>query len=422
MKRTRRSTLWIAPILISFASLCAGTPQSVPAEQKASAAKTDPFVTGPPLTLDQVRRLLHEDAIPMRRRKEAIQNRGVSFSLSPQTLEALKAAGATGEILDLIEIKAPPGAVAAITVAPPRELHGGLAIKCQPAECDVSLNGIPRGSSDGGVMELAGLTPGRWVVDVTKDGYIGRQSLVNIEADKTASIAAVLDPTHPTQEALGAELLQKVVDALGGETGLGELAFVQAAGSTTIAREGASVRWTVLMRNRPDRALFQARAGSVLHEVVFQGNEFMASKNLKGQDAMELPTDFGYIRDNQLPALITRLQNSRYKLTAPHTPPVAAEEFDLLAESNTEKIAIKLDSALRPEKVRITSDSGAGSVTIIYDDYTQSGHTSFPKTMQIKPDGRARGIDVRFDNVELDSNLKDTEYKIRGKALPMLLN
>ncbi len=422
MRRTSRSARWIAASWLALAPFCFGNPQTAAADQKAAHARAaDPFLSGPPLTLDQVRRLLHEDAIPLHRRKEAIQNRGVSFSVSPQTLETLKEAGATPEILDLIQSKAPPAVVAA--VAPPkRELRGRLVVKCEPAECNVSLNGIARGSSDGGIMELAGLTAGKWVVDVSKDGYLSHQSVVNVDPDQTASIAASLDPSHSTEETLGANLFQKMIDALGGEAGLAELASVQAAGSTTIARDGASVRWTVLMRNRPDRALFQARAGAILHEVGFVGNEFTASKKLKGEDAMELPTDFGYIRDNQLPALITRLRNPQYKLIAKHALPVQGEEFQLFAETTAEKIAIGLDSASRPQRVRITTEAGVGSLTVTYDDYLADGHTFFPKTMEIKPDGRARGIDVRFDNVELHTDLKDSDYKLHGKALPMLAN
>ena len=271
-------------------------------------------------------------------------------------------------------------------------------------------------------MELAGIPAGRWAVDVSKDGYISRQNMVSVEADKTARLTTVLDPSSATQEALGAALFQKVVEALGGEAGLKQLASVQATGSTTIARDGNSVRWTLLMRNRPDRALFQARAGAILHEVGFVGNKFMASKNLKGQDAMELPTDFGFIRDNQVPALIARLRNPRYKLVAKRTVPASGEEFHLFAEANTEKIAIGLDSELRPQRVRITTETGVGSATITYDDYFNDGNAPYPKTMRIKPDNRTRGIEVRFDTVELNTNLKDGDYKLRGKPLPGLIN
>ena len=176
------------------------------------------------------------------------------------------------------------------------------------------------------------------------------------------------------------------------------------------------------MRNRPERALFQARAGSILHEVAFIGNEFMASKNLKGEEAMELPTDFGFIRDNQLPALIARLRNPRYKLMAKHADPVTDEEFQLFAEAGTEKIAIGLDKDLRPQRVRITTETGIGSATITYDDYFNESNAPYPKTMRIKPDSRMRGIEVRFDTVELDANFKDSDYKVRGKPLAILVN
>jgi hypothetical protein len=426
MKRTSRSLLWIALSLAAAATIGSEITQPAYGEQKPAPPKktSDPFLSGPPLTLDQVRRLLQEDAIPPRRRKEAIQNRGVAFTISPETIDKLKAAGATGEILELLQNKARPAvAISAPTVAPKQyEELGSLAVTCDPAECEISLNGRPRGSTQGGVMELAGIPAGRWAVDVSKDGYISRQNMVSVEADKTARLTTVLDPSSATQEALGAALFQKVVEALGGEAGLKQLASVQATGSTTIARDGNSVRWTLLMRNRPDRALFQARAGAILHEVGFAGNEFMASKNLKGQDAMELPTDFGFIRDNQLPALIARLRNSRYKLVAKHTMPVSGEEFHLFAEAGTEKIAIGLDAALRPQRVRITTETGVGSATITYDDYFNDGNAPYPKTMRIKPDGRTRGIEVRFDTVELNTNLKDGDYKLHGKPLPGLIN
>lgn len=419
---------WITLILGTAASAYCAAPQGAVAENKsASGKKTDPFVSGPPLTLEQVQRLLRQDAIPLRRRKEAIENRGVSFTMSRETIEKLKTAGATEDILDLIESTIHPHpAVAAVPAssapATPPAPRGALTISCEPAECDVSLNGTARGSSDRGVMELAGITPGKWVVDISKDGFVSRQNEVIIEANKTASISAVLEATRTTQESIGAELLQKVVDALGGEAGLKALATVQATGSTTISREGNSVRWTVLMRNRPDRALFQARAGAIWHEIGFLGNEFMASKNLKGQDAMELPTDFGLIRDYQLVALIMRVRSPRYKLVAKHAAPVAGEEYHLFAEATTEKIAIGLDGKLHPQRARVSTETGVGSATVVYDDYFNSGDTWYPKSMQIKPDGRARGIEVRFDTVELDANLKDNDYRLRGKALPGLIN
>lgn len=414
--------LWIIPVAILAALPGVASCQTSASEQKAPANKksSSSFLNGPPFTLEQLQRLLREDVIPMRRRREAIENRGVDFAITPDIVKKLKAEGATSEILEFLQRNEQP-AVVSVTIPKP-EPTGRLTISCEPAECDVSLNGAERGSSDGGVMELAGLRPGKWMVDISKQGYVSVQRAVTIEPDQVAAVSAALDPTRATEEVLGAELFEKIVNGLGGEAGLSELASVQASGSTTIARDGSSVRWTVLMRNRPDRALFQARAGAILHEVGFTGNEFMASKNLKGEDAMELPTDFGFIRDNQLAALITRLRNPRFKLMAKHARPIAGEEFPLIAESPTETISIGLDDQLRPQKVRITTETGVGSALITYDDYFTSGNAAYPKTMLIKPDGRTHGIEVRFDVVELNSSLKDSDYKLRGKPLPNLAN
>src|SRR5580704_106334 len=274
------------------------------------------------------------------------------------------------------------------------------------------------GPTAGGKLEVAGLTPGNWTVEFTKEGFASRQNIVMVEPAKSTALAATLDPDKAAREAFGRQIFQKMIHALGGDDGLKTLSSVQATGSTTLwGHGGTSVRWTLLMRNRTDRALFQAKAGAILHEVMFDGSQFKASKNLKGDEALQLPTDFGMIRDNQLPALIARLQGANYKLVANHPDPVAGEDYSILAESGTEKISIGLDADLRPQRVKIATDTGIGSVLITYADYSQNGNSFYPKTMLIKPEGEQQGIEVRFDKVELNPNLKDVDYRLRGKLL-----
>jgi hypothetical protein len=382
---------------------------------------TDPFLTGDPFTLDQVLVLLKQDSIPMRRRKEAIENRGVSFALSADTLGKLESAGASDDILDLIKSKAKPAA--APPVAPKPVAKGMLSMTCAPAECQVSLNGTSIGSTAGGKLEVAGLTPGNWVVDFAKEGYIGHQLTVAVEPAKSAIATASLDPDRAAREAFGKQIFQKMIQAVGGDDAVRILSSVEAVGSTTLwGHDGSSVRWTLVMRNRTDRALFQAKAGRILHEVMFEGSEFKASKNLKGDEALQLPTDFGMIRDNQLPALIARLQSANYKLSANSPDPVAGEEFSILAESGTDKVSIGLDSDMRPQRIKIVNAAGIGSALITYNDYIKNGNAFYPKTILIKPDGQTQGIEVRFDKVELNPNLKDTDYRLRGKALPEIEN
>lgn len=419
MKRATRSILWTAAILVA-APTCFAEPQTVALEHKPPRPKRndDPFLTGAPFTFDQVLRLFGEDAIPLHRRQQAIQSRGVDFAWSSDKVDKLKAAGANTETLDLIKSRAKVAVV--VPQAPPKPPpSGAVAIACAPAECDVILNGTPRGSTQGGTLELAQIPPGKLTIDFKKTGYIGTQSVVIVEADRTLPVSATLDPTHATQEALGADLFQKVVQAVGGADGVQQLSSTQASGSLSIwGTDGKAARWTLLMRNRPDRALFQARAGGgILHEVSFAGNEYRASKNLKGPDALELPTDLGFIRDYQLAALLTKLSDPQYKLLASHPLPAAGEEFSLYAEGASEKFSIALDSELRPQRVRITTATGVGSVLLIYGDYLKKEKAAYPKALQIKPDGRQQGIDVRFDTVELNPKLNDLDYKMKGKPL-----
>ncbi len=416
MRRAIRLLLCLAASLPPFA---VSPLAAAPGGHKAASAKkpADPFLSGEPFTLDQVLRLLKEDAIPPRRRKEASESRGVDFALSADTLAKLHAAGATDEILEVIKDKAKTTA-AAPPPAPKPSPKGSLSVTCAPSECQVSLNGTSIGSTASGTLQATGLTPGNWVVDFTKDGYIGHQVTVAVEANKVAAVSASLSPSPTTLQAYGTHLLSKVVQAFGGDDGVKTLGYVEANGSLTVwDRDGHSVRWTLLMRNWPDKALFQVKAGKLMHEVLFEGSEFKASKNLKGDEALTLPTDFGTIRDHQLSVLLTLLQKPDFKLSASHSDPVPGEDFSLFAESGTEKISIGLNADFRPERVKIATDTGIGSALVTYSDYVQSGSSFYPKSMKVKPEGKEQGVEVHFDTAQLSPNLKDSDFKLKGRPL-----
>src|SRR6202034_4422357 len=113
MRRLMLPAVWAA-VFVSAVTAVPGF--AAPSDQKPAHGKkpSDPFLTGDPFTLDQVLMLLKQDAIPMRRRKEAIENRGIAFALSSDTLAKLQSAGATDEILDVIKSKAKPAAAAPV--------------------------------------------------------------------------------------------------------------------------------------------------------------------------------------------------------------------------------------------------------------------------------------------------------------------
>lgn len=425
MRPSNRSILLRAALLaalpVCFAPRIAAEDPK-PASAPHSKKSEDTFVNGTPLTFEQVLKFAGQDAIPLHRRKEAILNRGVDFSLSSDQADRLKAAGASDEILKAIRSKAKPMVAVALPPPPKKDPMGTVLLTCAPAECDISLDGTAIGPTLEGRLELK-KKPGRLVIDFNEKGYIGHQATVAVEADRSIPVSAVLEPSRATLEAFGADLLKKVVQAVAGQDGLRELTTVQATGSLTVwSNGGSSVRWTLFMRNNPDRALFQAKAGAILHEVAFNGSEFTASKNLKGQDALDLPTDLGFIRDYQVSAVLARVSNPQFKIVANHPAPSPDEEYPLVAENGTEKISIALDSNLRPQKVRISTATGVGSALISYSDYFKGEKAFYPKTVQIKPDGSPHGIDVRFDTVDLSPKLNAADYKLRGKPLVNLGN
>ena len=423
MRRNILSTLWFSTLWMAV--LLAATAAAVSAQPVARAAhagKTgDSFLSGAPFTLEQVMRIIGQDAIPLRRRKEAIENRGVDFSMSAAAVARLKAAGATEDMLDLIQSKAKPLPPPPASPKPPAQ--GSVSITCAPAECEVALNGEARGATNNGALELSGITPGSYAIDLTRSGYVTRQNTLTVEAGKTATVSATLDPTRETLESFGTALFQKMLQALGGEAAMNELSTIQAAGSATVlTSDGRSIRWTLRMRTRGDKALFQATAGAVTHEVLFTGSEFAASKSLKGQDALELPTAFGFIRDNRVTALISRLDTQHYKILAADAEPASGTEYALTAESGTDKISIGLDGDLRPQRIHITTETGMGSLLITYSGYSQVGQAWFPKSMQVKPDGQQRGVEVHFDSVDPDTKSKDSDLKLKGKLFSNFYN
>src|SRR5580658_9246656 len=156
MRHKILSCIWPVALLAALA----GIPQAGGAAtdpKPGHGKKADPFLSGDPFTLDQVLLLLKQDAIPLRRRKEAIENRGIAFALSSDTLAKLESAGAPDEILDVIKSKGKAANVA--PVASKTVAKGTLNFTCAPAECQVSLNGTSIGPTSGGTLEATGLTP-----------------------------------------------------------------------------------------------------------------------------------------------------------------------------------------------------------------------------------------------------------------------
>jgi hypothetical protein len=213
-------------------------PQGVPANQKA--AEQDPFLSGPRLSLE---RILGAVDVPPERLSTAIRNRGLTFEATPQNIESLKRAGLSEKVIDAVRkaapYKPPPP-------PPPPPLVGSIALKCSPAECNVNIDGKPKGSTTGGALAIRELPPGEIVVDFERDGYIGQQKTIAIEAGKDVSAEAALEPSEATKGQFGTDLLSMAVQALGGDAGLKDVGSLSASGAVVLwNKEGQRSDWTL---------------------------------------------------------------------------------------------------------------------------------------------------------------------------------
>src|SRR5262245_22907868 len=111
--------------------------------EKGTPQRIDPFLdpASGPITLPKLLELLQrikEDIETEGRILRAIDSRGVSFPMTAENVEQIKAAGGSSRLLDLIRRKAPSPP---LNLIPKEEPKGSLTLQCRPAECEISIQG-----------------------------------------------------------------------------------------------------------------------------------------------------------------------------------------------------------------------------------------------------------------------------------------
>jgi hypothetical protein len=283
-----------------------------------------------------------------------VQNRGVDFSVSPEIIQSLESAGAAPDLLDLIIRRAKP--------AP---------------------------------SEPVSKVPTDHVVPAANVGRI-------LPAD-----APPVTPALP-RSAPGDDLFTQMLRALGGAGAVPESLLIQAEGSMTVwSPSGVAKRWNLLFRAKPGRALFQLRGGGAFQEVAFEGSRFQTGKAVDGG---ELPAACALLLEHQIANLVARLNTPKFRIVARPR----AGGGTLTAESGAETVDVTLDPDLRPAMVRYTGPTGLGAAVVTYADYVPAGNVFYPQSMRIKPDSSPQGVEVRFDKIELNPRLGESDYSLSG--------
>jgi hypothetical protein len=396
-------------------------PQSVTANQKA--AEQDPFLSGSRLSLE---RILGAVDVPPERLSTAIRNRGLTFEATPQNIESLKRAGLSEKVIDAVRkaapYKPPPP-------PPPPPLVGSIALKCSPAECNVNIDGKPKGSTTGGALAIRELPPGDIVVDFERDGYIGQQKTIAIEAGKDVSAEAALEPSEATKGQFGTDLLSMAVQALGGDAGLKDVGSLSASGAVVLwNKEGQRSDWTLnALVKLPDMALFDLEGSVANFWLALVGDKYKSGgdrKKLGGLlgagssdknrslQAGEFDSSLRIFRDYQLSALVARMRTKAFRLSAPSLDADDKGELHLKAAGNAEAYELTLGSDKLPARATYESELGLGSGTeIVYSNYKDAGKGKYPLTMAIKlPDAPHHGMEVQFENAMPAPDLKEKDF------------
>lgn len=376
--------------------------------QKKKASKEDTFLSGPPFTLNDI--VTRVGIIADHRLSAAVSRRGIAFTPTQADYDRLKSVGASQELIAAVTAKAPPP-----PKAPPKpEVAGPVELECAPAECDIAVNGQSRGSTHDGKIELAGLPPGNVFVDFRRDGYVGQQVTLALEAGKGDSRSVKLEPTNATKQALGRQLFSAMASKLGGPDALRKSTLVEAEGSAILFSSGQRTEWNVTARLKlPLLASVEINGAGLKWRTSIKGSESKSdgAGKLKGSAvALDMEKLVRLYRDYQPAALVQRLNEMR--LFAPSLTPNEAGRVIFHAATDTESWRVALTQDATPVIVIYTSASGLGSgLEVVYSEYAAVSNVWYPKSMAIKFSDQAQhGMELHFADVHFPANLPDKEF------------
>jgi hypothetical protein len=180
---------------------------------------------------------------------------------------------------------------------------------------------------------------------------------------------------------------------------------------------GRCIVWSVVAWfQREHAARFELSRLREKYVLSSAGRGFSWNRNFRGDEAGEVEEGMRTIGEAQLPALMERLADPGLIMTAPDFIPGREGKATFRAESKSQNYLVTLDSANRPSEIIIEPAGQSPSRRIVYSDYADLSGSLYPKTMQIVlPDG-ARGIEARFDSVQIGA-MPDVRPKNRRGLL-----
>ncbi len=406
-------------LTLCIALACALTP----AQTARGRAPQDKFLTGPPFPLEEVLGALNAH-VPARRILSAVESRGVTFYPSPADVSKLQAAGATDDLIQLIEAKgakfkpAPP--------PPPKpKIAGLLTLSCAPAECNVSVDGKPQGPTQAGVKKVAGLVigpQGSVVVDFSKDGYFGQQIIVPLQpnAPETPKLVT-LQPTAAMQEKLGSQLFAHLLAKIGGEAGIKEAQMLTGSGTAALYdATGQRSDWNFTARLNGSAASAYIEMEIKLAELkwrdVIKGPVVRSggAGKLKNTPVVkEMAQNIQQFRDYQPAALLAALNAQKLKWVSILGAPSPSGPVTLKGTGSAGEYTLTVDSNGLLDSVVYQPAVGHGpALSVQYGNYAPVGQGKTPKVFDLRYQEKTpHGLSLHFDSVQYAPKLTDKDFR-----------
>jgi hypothetical protein len=337
-----------------------------------------------------------------------INKRNIDFEATNENLGALMAAGATEELLNLVEKLRPP-APPPPPPPPPKPVTGTLRFHCAPAECMIRVDGGPEKETIDGRLSVGDLVYNQYTVDFRKNGYAPKSQKVTVSSETSPEISVTLDVLPETKIKWGEQLYISAVKALGGANGLGEFKTLTATGGASSWNEqGSQTEWTIKTTFTGDTNLYElTNPTSGVYSIACQDETCNApkgkgpkGKKATGAEADALNTNLRQFNRYNMVALMQRVKSGNHKLGAAAAP-AAGQSSHLLATSPDETYDITLDGSFLPTVITYRSSDGLASAKITYAEYQAFGTTAqYPHLTSIAlPGDKQHGIRVKYDSV-----------------------
>ena len=418
MRPSRWSSYCGFVLCVAFA--CAVTQ----AQAARGRASQDKFLTGPPFPLQEVLGALNAH-VPSRRMLSAVESRGVTFYPSPADVSQLQAAGATGDLIHLIQAKGAKFKPAPPPPPPKPKIAGPVTLSCAPVECNVAVDGKPQGPTQGGVKKVAGIVigpQGSVVVDFSKDGYFGQQIVVALQPDTPETPKPVtLQPTEAMQEKLGSQLFALLLANIGGDAGIRDSQMLTGSGAAALYEAGGQRSdWIFTARLNGSTSSAYIEMEIKLAELkwrdAIKGSAVRsggAGKLKSTPVAIEMAQNIQQYRDYQPAAVLAALRSQKLKWVSILGAPSPSSPVTLKGAGSAGEYTLTVDSNGLLQSVVYQPAAGHGpGVTLQYGDYAPVGKGKAPKIFDLRYQEKTpHGLSLHFDSLQHAPKLTDKDFR-----------